>query len=161
MSCGKSTISRMLAEKLGYSLEDTDQLLFRRTGMTLQEMFAKGGEAYFRDLEHAAVQEAATLQRTIIATGGGVMTFERNALLLREHTWVVHIHRPFADCYEAICRRRNRPIAGQKTEAEMHAMYDARVPLYNKYADFVLENTGTAQQAVETLVQWAQEKNIT
>lgn len=143
MSCGKTTIGSRLAEKLGFSFVDTDQLLFQETGKTLQEMFAIGGESYFRDLEHETVCRAAQMENVVISTGGGVMTFERNAKVLYENGYIIHIHRPFENCYANILRRKNRPIAGQKTKEQMLDMYNARVAAYNKYASYVLENDGT------------------
>ena len=95
MASGKSALGRRLAAALGYDFVDTDELLLRRTGQTLPEMFAIGGEAYFRDREHETIREAALLPRTVIATGGGVMTFERNARLLAASTRIVHVHRSF------------------------------------------------------------------
>ena len=153
MSCGKSTIGRLLAKRLGYAQADTDTMLYDAAGMTLQEIFAKGGEALFRDLEYETVCRAARLERTVISTGGGVMTFARNAEVLHEKTLIVHIHRPFEDCYTYIQRRKNRPIAGQKTREQLLALYNSRLPAYDRYADFVLENTGTAGEAVERIVQ--------
>ena len=71
MGCGKSVIGRLTAEKLGFAFADTDDMLLARTGMTLQQMFALGGEPYFREREYETVCAAAQLQRTVISTGGG------------------------------------------------------------------------------------------
>lgn len=158
MSCGKSTIGRMLARQLGYDFADTDAMLLSSAGMTLPEIFAKGGETLFRDMEHETIRQAAELPRTVIATGGGVMTFERNALLLHEKTIIVHIHRPFENCYGNILHRKGRPIAGQKSEAQLRELYNSRIPAYDRYADFVLENNGNARQAVNDLLIWLQHR---
>ena len=160
MACGKSALGRRLAAALHYDFVDTDQLLLERTGMTLQQMFAKGGEAYFRDREHEVIREAARLPRTVISTGGGVMTFERNARLLAESTRIIHVHRPFDACYASISRRKNRPIAGQKSREELLALYNARLDAYNRYANFVLHNDGTPEQAVERVLRWLGAQHI-
>ena len=156
MASGKSALGRRLAAALGYDFVDTDELLLRRTGQTLPEMVAIGGEAYFRDREHETIREAALLPRTVIATGGGVMTFERNARLLAASTRIVHVHRSFDACYASISRRKNRPIAGQKSREELLALYNARLDAYARWADFTIENDGTPEEAVARVLAWLQ-----
>lgn len=154
MGCGKTTLGTALAQKLGYAFADTDEMLFRETQMTLAQMFAIGGEAYFRDCEHEIIKKAAQLSETVISTGGGVMTFERNARLLAQHAEIIHIHRDFDACYEIIQNRKNRPIAGQKTREEMQRMYDSRLDAYERYASFTLHNSSTPEEALRTLISW-------
>ena len=156
MASGKSALGRRLAAALGYDFVDTDELLLRRTGQTLPEMFAIGGEAYFRDREHETIREAALLPRTVIATGGGVMTFERNARLLAASTRIVQVHRSLDACYASISRRKNRPIAGQKSREELLALYNARLDAYARWADFTVENDGTPEEAVACVLAWLQ-----
>ena len=156
MASGKSALGRRLAAALGYDFVDTDELLLRRTGQTLPEMFAIGGEAYFRDREHEVVREAAQLPGAVISTGGGVLTFERNARLLAASTRIVHVHRSFDACYASISRRKNRPIAGQKSREELLALYNARLDAYARWADFTVENDGTPEEAVACVLAWLQ-----
>lgn len=154
MGCGKTTLGTALARRLGYAFADTDEMLLAHTCMTLAQMFAIGGESYFRDREHEIIQKAAQLERTVISTGGGVMTFERNARLLADHARIIHIDRDFERCYAAISRRKNRPIAGQKSKDEMHRMYDMRREAYARYAALTLTNDGTIEESVETILAW-------
>ena len=154
MACGKTTLGTRLAAALDFDYVDTDELLLRRTGMTLPEMFAAGGEAYFRDREHEIVREAALLPHTVLSTGGGVMTFERNARLLAASTRIVHVHRSFDACYASISRRKNRPIAGQKSREELLALYNARLAASERYAAFTLDNDGSPDKAVARVLAW-------
>lgn len=154
MASGKTTLGVRLARELGYAFADTDEMLLRETQMTLAEMFAIGGEAYFRDREHEIIRKAAQLRHTVISTGGGVMTFDRNARLLAEHAEIIHIHRDFDACYASIKRRKDRPIAGQKSEDDMRRMYNARLAAYEKYASFTLHNDGTQEEALDQLMRW-------
>ena len=154
MACGKTTLGTRLAAALDFDYVDTDELLLRRTGMTLPEMFAAGGEAYFRDREHEIVREAALLPHTVISTGGGVITFERNARLLAQNTQIIHVRRSFDACYAAIARRKNRPIAGQKSREELLALYNARLAAYERYAAFTLDNDGSPDKAVARVLAW-------
>ena len=157
MASGKSALGKRLAAALHYDFVDTDELLLRRTGMTLPQMFAAGGEAYFRDREHEVIREAARMPHAVISTGGGVMTFERNAQLLAASTRIIHVHRSFDACYASISRRRNRPIASQKSREELQALYNARLAAYARYAAFTLENDSTMESAVDRVLMWLRE----
>ena len=151
MASGKSAVGRALARKLSFRFRDTDEMLVAETGKTIAEIFAEGGESGFRDLEHQIVRKAAGLTHCVVSTGGGVMTFERNALLLSERTTIIHVHRSFDKCYEAISKRTNRPIAGSKSRDELLHLYETRLNAYNRYAHYTLENNASIQEAVSRL----------
>ena len=152
MGCGKTTIGKMLAKALGYAFADTDEMLIAETGKSIAQIFADSGESHFRDLEHQIVQKAAALSHCVISTGGGVMTFERNASLLARHATIVHIHRSFDDCYEAIRLRTNRPLSGNKSREELLRLYESRLISYGKYAHYTLENNASAKEAILQLI---------
>jgi len=151
MGCGKTTIGKMLADALDYDFADTDEMLVSETGKSIARIFAESGESGFRDLEHEIVRKAAALSRCVVSTGGGLMTFERNALLLARHTTIIHIHRSFDDCYSAVRQRSNRPISGSKSREELLSLYESRFAAYEKYAHYTLENNSSAEAAAERL----------
>jgi shikimate kinase len=68
---GKSTVGRLLAERLGSHCTDIDPILERATGMTVAELFAEEGEPWFREREHRAVLESLGLPPHVVAPGGG------------------------------------------------------------------------------------------
>lgn len=152
MSSGKTTIGKPLAKALGYQFIDTDQLLISTFQMTIPEMFAKGGEAYFRDCEHEIARTAAGMPRTVVSTGGGMMTFERNARLLAEHAAVVYIHQDFDTCYRRLSAQKDRPLVKNNTREDLHRMYESRIASYKKYASYTLENTGSVEEAVREII---------
>lgn len=157
MSSGKTTIGRPLAAQLGYDFVDTDQILISTFQMTIQEMFAKGGEAYFRDCEHEIARMAASMPHTVVSTGGGMMTFERNARLLAEHASVIYIHQDFDTCYQRISAHKDRPLVRNNTREDILRMYESRIASYKKYASFTLENQGSVKEAVEQIIQFLEE----
>lgn len=152
MASGKTTLGLLLAQRLHFAFVDTDDMVANSTQMTIPQLFAAGGESFFRDAEHQAVCAAAQMRRTVISTGGGVMTFERNALILAQHAEIIHISRSFDSCYAAILRRKNRPIAGQKSREELRALYDARCAAYHRYASLILPNDSTPEEALQKLL---------
>ena len=132
MGCGKTTIGKMLASALDYHFADTDEMLISESGKSIAQIFAESGESHFRDLEHQIVQKAAALSHCVISTGGGVMTFERNARLLAQHTTIVH-------------------ISGSKSREELLSLYESRFAAYEKYAHYTLANNASAEAVAARL----------
>lgn len=78
MGSGKSTIAQALASQLGYHKLDTDTALVQLTGQTVEELFKKQGEAYFRSKESELLRFLTELDKIVIATGGGLPVFHNN-----------------------------------------------------------------------------------
>ena len=91
--CGKSTIGGKLAELTGRTFVDTDALIVERAGVTIPEIFAAHGEAYFRKLETEVLAEVSQKSALIIATGGGVVTRPENHPLCRQNSIVAFLNR--------------------------------------------------------------------
>ena len=72
MATGKSAVGKLLAQRLGYAFFDTDEMIEKQTGHTIADLFAKGGEPPFRELEAQTVALVSLMDRAVIATGGGV-----------------------------------------------------------------------------------------
>jgi shikimate kinase len=72
MGTGKSSVGKMLAQKTGYVYCDLDAIIVGQVGMSINEIFAKHGEAYFRELEANAIKQVSSADK-IVATGGGAV----------------------------------------------------------------------------------------
>ncbi len=145
MASGKSALGRRLAAALGYNFVDTDELLLRRTGQTLPEMFAIGGEAYFRDREHETIREAALLPRTVIATGGGCVMRAENYDLLHQNGQIVWLRRDL----------KALPVDGRPVSQRdgVAAIYEKRKPLYERFADLTVDNDGNPADTAEIILK--------
>ena len=84
MGCGKTTAAAKLAEIGGLEAVETDEIIARRAGMSIPEIFAREGEEGFRARETAVLREALAGRGRVISCGGGVVTRPENAALLRE-----------------------------------------------------------------------------
>src|SRR5215472_14699306 len=73
---GKTTVARLLAEKLGWKWVDADEALEKKHGQTIREIFEAAGEAGFRDREESLFEDLCRLENHVIATGGGVVLRE-------------------------------------------------------------------------------------
>lgn len=80
---GKSTVGRLLAERLRQTFVDTDELVARRAGVSIKDIFDRQGEAAFRDMENQVVAEVSQLADHVIALGGGAVLREDGRRLLK------------------------------------------------------------------------------
>lgn len=147
-SSGKTTVGTLLAQRLSLPFYDTDKLLTEHYKMSIPEIFAKGGEALFRDMEHEIAKQVCNLGPSVISTGGGMLTFSRNADLLLAHSIIFYIDRSFENCYESLSRQPDRPLYKNHTKEEMEATYRARLEKYLSCAACSIKNDSTPEDAV-------------
>ena len=145
MGCGKTTVGKFLAEKLGADFYDMDEYIVEREKMKIPEIFAEKGEKYFRETETAVIKELAE-KKGIIACGGGAMLKRENAEIAAENGIVVYIDVPFEVCYGRISGDNNRPIVMSNTKEELEFIYDSRIPLYNENSSVTVSGDGTAEE---------------
>ena len=88
---GKSTIGRLLAEKLNQTFIDLDLDIEKSTGLTIPEIFEYRGEEYFREVEKLALERTFEYSQTIVATGGGTPCFFDNMEQMKEHGKVIYL----------------------------------------------------------------------
>lgn len=150
-SCGKTTVGTMLADRLGLPFYDTDQLLIDQNQMTIPEIFAKGGETLFRDMEHEIAKQACNLGPAIVSTGGGMLIFPRNAELLAAHGMIFHIDRSFENCYQSLAAHPDRPLYKNHTKAEMEETYRTRQKKYEACAVCSIKNDSAPEDAVDQI----------
>lgn len=131
---GKTTVGGELAALLGRELVDTDELVERKAGRSIPDIFAEDGEAAFRDLEQKAVFNAGSMQGKVIATGGGAVLRPENRLSLAANGFVVYLRRD-TDCLA----REGRPLS---LSGDLAAMLAARDPVYSAFADLITTNSG-------------------
>ncbi|WP_248630983.1 shikimate kinase, partial [Paenibacillus riograndensis] len=89
MATGKSTVGALLAEELGYELVDLDHVIIQQKGRSIAELFAEGGEEYFRRIESAVLKDVLEGEGRIISTGGGAVLAPGNADMMLQHGFVV------------------------------------------------------------------------
>lgn len=142
---GKTTVSTMLAEKLGRKILDTDTMVAEKAGVTIPEIFAVQGEAGFRKLETEATAEVGKLSGNIISTGGGVVTVAENYELLHQNGVIVWIERDTSKL-----ARDGRPIS---LSSDLNELYAARLPLYDRFADIKADNNGDINDTVNAIME--------
>ena len=93
-TCGKTTISKLLADKLNKEVVDTDTLVEQKMGTTIKEYLKTHDETSFRDIETKVINEVSKLNNLIISTGGGVIKRKNNMEYLKANGLVIFIDRP-------------------------------------------------------------------
>ncbi|MFV9506845.1 MAG: shikimate kinase [Oscillochloridaceae bacterium umkhey_bin13] len=146
---GKTTVSQLLAERLGFTLYDTDELVVEAAGVSIPTIFATQGEAAFRAMEEGAVAFATFDRPAVIATGGGVVLSENNRTLLRRSSFVVWLDAPDA---ELLARLRadpvNRPLLAADPVTQLATLRTVRGPLYAATAHMTLIVSGLSPDAI-------------
>ena len=141
--CGKTTVGRTLAGKLGRTFVDLDEEIVRWAGMSIPEIFAREGEAGFRERESALVREFGERTGLVVSTGGGVVTRRENYIPLKQNGLLLHLRRD-----PAALPTDGRPLS-QATAPE--ELWRRRAPLYAAFADGEIDNNGTLAGTLEQI----------
>jgi shikimate kinase len=131
MGSGKTTIGGLLAARLEWRFVDLDARIEERTGLSVRQIFASGGERRFRSIEHDALRDVIYESgRGIIALGGGAFVGEVNRALIRRAGVSVWLDVPFRSLVRRVAGDRRRPLAGERDR--LYQLYRSRLPFYHE-----------------------------
>ncbi len=143
--CGKSAVGAAVAKALGRPLYDSDAWVTERCGMPIPTLFRLQGEAAFRALETEALAELGKRSGAIIATGGGSVLREENYDLLHQNGVIIWLRRALSELPVD-----GRPISQSR---DLHELYRAREPRYRRFADHIVDNCGSVQDAAQKILE--------
>jgi 3-dehydroquinate synthase len=134
MGAGKTTVGRLLAERLGREFVDTDEIIVARDGRSIAAIFAKEGEARFREWEATLAGELAGRRGLVIATGGRLMLDPRNAALLGATGPVFCLSARAAEILSRLGGDDSlRPLLGGDSEARVRFLLEQRAAAYGRF----------------------------
>ncbi len=146
-SSGKTTVGRILAEKCGKQLADTDEYIVRKIGMPISDFFAKHGEAEFRKIEKETVAELSATGGRIIATGGGAVLDAENVRALKQNGVLVFLdRRP-----ENLIATDDRPLASRRSALEK--LYAERYDIYCAAAELHIDANTTSEAEADAILK--------
>ncbi|WP_269145562.1 shikimate kinase [Cohnella fermenti] len=157
MGTGKSTVSKLLAEKLGWSRLDTDEEIVRLAGKSIPEIFADEGEDRFRDLESRVLETVLAGDRQIVATGGGAVLREQNRRLMLAEGWVVSLTASRQSLLERVtagAAAGTRPLLEGDAVERIDTLLAGRKHAYDFAHATIDTSRRTPEQIASMLVRW-------
>lgn len=156
MGSGKTTIASKLAERLKMRYVSTDDLIEKKEKATINEIFTKKGEDYFRNVESDVVREACSLENVVIDMGGGAVLRDENWASMKSSGIVVCLAADADVIMERTKKYKHRPLLNvEDPKQKIRSLMAKREPFYAK-ADHCLD-TGklTARQVVDEIIRIA------
>lgn len=162
MGTGKSEVGKELAEKMGYAFIDTDDLIEKREGFSISDIFEKYGEPYFRKVESEIIEDISKKDRVVISTGGGAVINPKNRENLKTKGVIVCLTASPEVIHERTGSFDNRPLLKTDDPYErIKGLLKEREPYYSQaditidtsdmetseIADIILERVGTGRSS--------------
>jgi shikimate kinase len=154
---GKSTVARLLADKLSWQALDMDAEIEARHGKSIRRIFAEEGEPAFRRLESALLNEVSSLTKHVIATGGGIILDRQNRACLRNSGVVIYLTGQPATLWNRILqdattaeRRPDLTVGGLE---EVEHLLREREDFYQQCADYMIPvDDRTPEELADTII---------
>ena len=154
MGSGKSTVGPLVAGRLGWTFLDVDDVIEAEAGATIAELFARHGEAAFRERERATIARLAAGDSLVLALGGGAIEHQatRDLLLTAPETLLIHLEVELATTLKR-CQgtEQTRPILAD--QANLAARYQRRLPLYRTAHISIAVDALTPEEAVDAILR--------
>jgi len=148
MGSGKTTVGKVLADFLGCPFMDLDDLIVKKAGKSIPEIFAQDGEPAFRQLEARLLRQTVekyTENTVVLALGGGAVTAPASASLLHEKTVCIYLRATL----ETLQARLEGETAGRPlADASLVGRLAAREPLYEQTAHVIIDTDGLSPDEV-------------
>jgi len=139
MGSGKSTMAKMLAKEMGNELVEMDETIEAEAGMSINEIFEKHGEDYFRDLESTLIERIARKGGVIVSCGGGAILREENVLNMKKSGKIIYLSATPETIYERVRHSTNRPLLKGNMNIEyITCLMEKRIDIYRSTADEVV-----------------------
>jgi len=143
MGAGKSTVGKILAEKLDQKFYDTDQIIEESTTKSISKIFESEGEDYFRDREEEIVKKIASdVKEAVVALGGGAILRITNWEQIKHTGTTIYLKWDPNLLLNRLARDNSRPILTKvplkSYRTELLKLFELREPLYTR-ADFVID----------------------
>ena len=150
---GKSSVGKVLAQRLDFTFVDTDTRIEELAGCRIAEIVAQHGWEHFRALERQVVTRVAATDRQVVATGGGTLIDEENARLLKTRGVVILLLCELSILQRRIVLGSNRPsLTGQgSAAAELTQVWEARLARYHAVADVTYDVSAESADMTEDL----------
>ncbi len=149
---GKTTVGRLVAERLGVAFRDTDADIEGVAGKSIADLFLEDGEEAFRALESEAVRRALAEHLGVLSLGGGAVLDEQTRQRLKPHN-VAFLAVGLAAATKRVGMSAARPVLALNPRAQLQLLLAERLPLYREVASIEISTDGkTPEQVLEELL---------
>jgi shikimate kinase len=154
MASGKTTVGRLLAERLDWTFVDLDKVIEDAAGMTVEQIFAAEGEAGFRERESEALRGVAKRRKVVVATGGGAPCREENVEAMLAEGRVFWLDVSPEEAVRRAGSASGRPLLDREADplAAARKLLDARRPFYKRAHAGVETDGRTPKEIVDDLL---------
>ncbi len=152
MGAGKSTVGRMVAERLALPFIDLDDRVEQQVGASIPQIFETEGEPVFRELESEALEQIAEEDDVVVACGGGVVLSDENRQLMRDLGCVVYLAVTPEEVLARVGGADSRPLLAGKGGEVAARLIDARRALYESVADITIDTVDTSPEDIAAQV---------
>jgi len=140
MGSGKTSTGRILAKEMGFEFIDTDEAIIESTGVSIAYIFDVEGEAGFRKREHKELMKFLGNDNMVIATGGGIITYDKSRVILQDQKKVVYLKTSIEKQIERATVSDNRPLLiDTDPESKLQELMLTREPLYEEISDIKID----------------------
>jgi shikimate kinase len=149
MGSGKSTIGKSVALALGLPFRDTDTIIEEVEGMDVSQIFIDKGEDYFRTVEKKVLRDELLSNGSVLALGGGApISVDAQSALKVSSAPVVYLDISLASVAPRIGFNRDRPLLLHNPRGQWQTLMEARRPVYESIANFVIDVNGKSQKEI-------------
>lgn len=154
MGSGKSSVGRLVAERVGIEFADSDDVVTSRIGRPIADYWTELGEEAFRDQEEAALSWLAHEPGRIVATGGGAVLRESNVAVMRESGVVIWLQAEVATLADRVGQSNRRPLLRDEDPvAQLQALLDQRGDAYRRAAHGTIATDGLSLDTVAKRIE--------
>jgi shikimate kinase len=149
MGSGKTTIGKLMANKLNVPFRDTDEVIVAQTGKSISEIFLEEGEDAFRLLEKAVLRQELLSDDTVLALGGGApISIDAQSALRAIASPVIYFDISLASVAPRIGFNRDRPLLLSNPRGQWETLMQERRPIYEAIADKVIDVNGKSEDDI-------------
>ena len=132
MGVGKTTVGKLIAEEIGYRFIDTDEVIVKAVGKSINEIFTENGEAEFRQLESDVLAQVCAYTKLVVATGGGIVMQQQNWSYLH-HGLIIWLDAPVEIILQRLAEDHTRPLLQDADmENKLRSLIEQRQPMYSQ-----------------------------
>lgn len=159
MGTGKTTIGRMVAQRIGFALIDSDHEIEKQEGRAIADIFAKDGEPAFRAMERKFIEEGHAATRAVVSCGGGLVVQPGMLAALQSRGVVICLHASIETILARTARHRHRPLLNvEDPDVRVRTLYAAREPVYKRAGTVILTDSRPLQDIVAHVIRaWRRE----